>query len=190
MTSGPIRPHGDQPGDVLLGLAIGLAADAAETGKKALEVVRMRSPELVRMGEATGEDLIGSSEGFIDVLLTSLRSDVELPWSEYEIRAREHGRLRAAQGIPLETLLDVLAVFRRATVQLVTQPLEGSERRDEIFALAHSRLEDVMERLTTCIVRGYLEHLDTEHRSREGELYGLAALVTAMGRSLDVEETS
>jgi diguanylate cyclase (GGDEF)-like protein len=40
------------------------------------------------------------------------------------------------------------------------------------------------------MVRGYLEHMDAEHRARESELYGLAAIVTSMGRSLDVAETA
>src|SRR4029079_6162640 len=107
-----------------------------------------------------------------------------------EQKTRDYGRLKAAQGVPLETLLDVFAVYRRATVELITRPLEGTPRRDEIFALAQSRLEDVIERLNTSIVRGYLDRLDAEHRSREGELYGLAAIVTAMGPSLDVTETA
>src|SRR6266568_1564938 len=181
---------GHQPGDVLSALAVGLAADASLTGRKTLKVIRARSPELVRMSEDTGEDLIATSVGFIDVLLTSLRSDAELPWFEHEQRTRAYGRLKAAQGVPLEALIDVLAVYRRATIELITQPIEGTQRRDEIFALAQSRLEDVVERLTTCVVRGYLEHLDAEHRTRESELYGLAAIVTSMGRSLDVVETA
>src|SRR6267378_6290071 len=176
--------------DVLSALALGLAADSVRTGRKALGVIRARSPELVRLTEDTGEDLIATSGGFIDMLLMSLRSDAEPPWSEYEERTREYGRVKAAQGIPLETLIDVLAVYRRATLELITQPIEGTPRRDEIFALAQSRLEDIVERLTTSIVRGYLEHLDAEHRSRESELFGLAAIVTSMGRSLDVAETA
>ena len=36
-------------------LAIGLAADTSQSGKKALEVVRVRSPELLRLTEQTGE---------------------------------------------------------------------------------------------------------------------------------------
>src|SRR6266849_5405770 len=174
--------------DLLGVLAMGLAADAAQTGRKTLEVIRSRSPELVRVSEDTGEDLIATSDGFVDVLLTSLRSAAELPWSDYERRTRDYGRLKAAQGIPLETLIDVLAVFRRATIELITQPIEGTQRRDEIYALAQSRLEDVVERLTTWLVRSYLEHLDVEHRNRESELYGLAAIVTSMGRSLDMAE--
>src|SRR3977135_2948796 len=183
------RSTADYPGDVLNALAIGLAADTAESGKKALEVVRGRSPELLRMREQTGEDLLASSATFIEVLLKSLRSDVELPWSEFEQRARDQGRLRAAQGVPLEALIDLVSVYRRAALELIAVPLEVSLRRDEIFALAQRRLEDVVERLTSCIAKGYLDHLDAEHRARETELYGLAAIVMAMVRSLDPVES-
>src|SRR6202140_3400049 len=180
----------DYPSDVLDALATGLAADTIGSGRKTLEVVRARSPELVMLTEETGEDLAATSAGFIDMLLASLRSDVELPWTQFEERSRSYGRLRAAQGVPLESLIDVLAVYRRATIELISLPLQDSPRRDEIFAVAQGRLEDVAERLTTFIARGYLDHIDAEHRARESEMYGLAAIVTAMGRSLDVSETA
>ncbi|OLE79086.1 MAG: hypothetical protein AUG06_08740 [Actinobacteria bacterium 13_1_20CM_2_65_11] len=189
MTPGSAGAFG-RAADILNALALGLAADSVQTGRKTLGVIRARSPELVRLTEDTGEDLIATSGGFIDVLLMSLRSDAEPPWADHEQRTREYGRVKAAQGVPLETLIDILAVYRRATIELITQPIEGTARRDEIFALAQSRLEDVVERLTTSIVRGYLEHLDAEHRSRESELFGLAAIVTSMGRSLDIAETA
>jgi diguanylate cyclase (GGDEF)-like protein len=180
----------DYPSDVLAALANGLAADTMESGRKTLEVVRARTPELVMVSEETGEDLVATSASFIDMLLASLRSDVHLPWSEFEERSRSYGRLRAAQGVPLESLIDVLAVYRRATIELISLPLQDSPRRDEIFAVAQSRLENVAERLTTFIARGYLDHIDAEHRARESEMYGLAAIVTAMGRSLDITETA
>jgi diguanylate cyclase (GGDEF)-like protein len=180
----------DYPGDVLAALASGLAADTIDSGRKTLEVVRARSPELVMLSEETGEDLAVTSAGFIEMLLASLQSDVELPWAEYEQRSRSYGRLRAAQGVPLESLIDVLAVYRRATIELISLPLQGSPRRDEIFALAQSRLENVAERLVTSITRGYLDHIDAEHRARESEMYGIAAIVSAMGRSLDIAETA
>lgn len=180
---------GDDPGDVLGALASGLAADVTESGRKAVDVMRSRSPELVRLGEEAGEDLIGMSAGFIEMLLESLRTDVELQWSMHEQKARDYGRMQAAQGIPLETLIDLVAVYRRATVELLTRPLNGTPRYDEIIALAQSRLEDVAERLTASIARGYLEHFDEQHRIRESEMYGLASIVSAMGRSLDIRET-
>ena len=180
----------DYPSDVLGALASGLAADTIESGRKTFEVVRARSPELVLLSEETGEDLAATSAGFIDMLLASLRPDVELPWAEYDDRSRSFGRLRAAQGVPLESLIDVLAVYRRATVELISLPLQQSPHRDEIFALAQSRLDNVAERLTTSMARGYIDHLDAEHRARENEMFGLAAIVSAMGRSLDIAETA
>jgi diguanylate cyclase (GGDEF)-like protein len=180
----------DYPGDVLNALAIGLAADTTESGTKALEVVRARSPELLRISEQAGEDLLASSIGFIDALLMSLRSDVEVPWSHFEQRARDQGRLRAAQGVPLEALMDAVSTYRRVTMELIAGPLDVSRRRDEILTIAQRRLEDVVERLTSRIAQGYLDHLDAEHRARESELYGLTAIVTAMVRSFDTVESA
>src|SRR4029077_11574202 len=48
----------------------------------------------------------------------------------------------------------------------------------------------VAEQLTTSIARGYIDHLAAEHRARENEIFGFAAIVSAMGRSLDVAETA
>lgn len=180
---------GDDPGDVLSALAGGLVADVNESGRKTVEVIRGRSPELVRLSEETGDDLVGMSAGFIEMLLSSLRSDVELQWGTYEQRAREYGRLQAAQGTPLETLIDLIAVYRRATIELISRPLHRTPRYDEILAVAHSRLDNVAERLTASMARGYLEHFDEQHRMRESEMFGLASIVSAMGRSLDVAET-
>src|SRR5216684_1691365 len=145
--------------EILGALASGLATDTAESGRKTLDVLRSRSPELFELSEQTGEDLVATSAGFIDALLASLRGDVDLPWSEFEVRAREHGRLRAAQGVPLESLIDVLAVYRRATIELVALPLEGGRDREEVFELGQSCIEDVVERLTSSMACGYLARL-------------------------------
>jgi len=181
---------GTYAADVLATLASGLGVDSIKSGRKALEVVRMRAPELVILSEQTGEDFAAVSAGFIEMMLTSLRPDDELPWSTFEQRSSDHGRLRAAQGVPLESLIDVLAIYRRATIELLTRPIQGKPRYDEIVALAQSRLQDITERITTAIARGYLDHIDEEHRARENEMYGLAAIVTAMSRSLDLGETA
>jgi diguanylate cyclase (GGDEF)-like protein len=176
--------------EILGKIAASLANNAEESGRKTLEVLRTRSPALFELSEETGEDLVATSAGFIEVLLASLRQQAAVPWPDYDQRARDHGRLRAAQGVPLESLIDVLAVYRRATIELVSLSLEGRPQRDEALALAQSRIEDVMERLTSSIARGYLDHLDEQHRNRESELYGLAAIAAVMGRSLDIVETA
>lgn len=189
-----MNPAADSGGtyaiDVLATLASGLGVDSIECGRKALEVVRARTPELVSLSEQTGEDLVSTSARFIEMLLAALRSDVELPWATFEQQSREYGKLRAAQGVALEALIDALAVYRRATIELVSRPITGKPRYEEVLAAAQSRLEDITERLTSAIARGFLDQIDEEHRVRENEMYGLAAIVTAMGRSLDPTETA
>jgi len=176
--------------DVLATLASGLGVDSRETGRKALEVVRAHSPELIVVSEQAGEDLVSTSASFIEMLLAALRYDADIPREEFEQRARDYGRLRAAQGLPLEAMIDVVAVYRRATLELLSRPIEGKPHYNEIVSIAQGRLEDVTERLTSAIARGYLDHIDEQHRVRESEMYGLAAIATAVGRSLDLGETA
>jgi len=184
-----VESSGGPAVDVLGTLAGGLGVDSIESGRRALEVVRAQAPELVMLSEQTGEDLVATSASFIEILLAALRDDVEVVWDEHERRLRAYGRLRAAQGWPLEPLIDGLAVYRRATIELLSQPIEGKAHYDEIIALAQNRLEDVTEHLTTAVARGYLDHVDEEHRARETEMYGLAVIVSGLGRSLDLHET-
>src|SRR5437870_590753 len=184
------EPGGSHAIDVLGTLASGLGVDSRESGRKALEVVRARSPELIALGEQTGEDLVATSAGSIERMRAAIGTDLTPPWREYADRSRDYGRLRAAQGLPLEALIDMLAVYRRVTIELLSRPIQGQPHYDEIIALAQSRIEDVTERLTAAIARGYLDYIDEEHRAREIEMYGLASIVTAMGRSLDLNETA
>src|SRR5258706_80589 len=166
--------------DVLGALASGLAVDAAESGKKALEVLRARSPELFELSEQTGEDLVATSASFIDVLLATLRVEDELPWKEYDQRARAHGRLRAAQGVPLESVIEVLAVYRRATVELLTQPLEGTPQSGEVLALAQRRLESGIERPAKVRVGGRAIAMMSVGTRRDG-IFGASELLTMAG---------
>src|SRR2546423_9322678 len=144
--------------DVLATLASGLGVDSRESGRKALEVMRARAPELIALGEKTGEDLVTTSAGFIEMMLAGLRTDLDLPWAEFEQRSRDYGRLRAAQDLPLESLIDVLAVYRRATPQLLSRPIPRKAPHDEIIALAPSRVATIKERLSAAVARGDPTH--------------------------------
>jgi hypothetical protein len=74
----------DLPDDVL-NAPPSAHADTAESGKKAFEVVRSRSPELTRISEQTGDDLLDLGQVHRRSA-HSLRSDVELLWSDIEQR--------------------------------------------------------------------------------------------------------
>src|ERR1043165_8660337 len=87
--------------------------------------------------------------------------------------------MRAQQAVPLESLIDELAVYRRATMELISTPLLESTRRDEIVALAQGRLEDVTDHLNQSIAAGYLGCVEARRPPRSC----LATAMSVIGRS-------
>src|SRR5438105_2603219 len=71
---------GTYAADVLGTLASGLGVDSMESGRKALEVVRARSPELVMISEQTGEHRARESEMYgLAAIVTAMGRSLDLP---------------------------------------------------------------------------------------------------------------
>jgi diguanylate cyclase (GGDEF)-like protein len=175
--------------DLLSELADRLTDNVAQSGLVAAESVRAIEPELLKTHkDGTVDELVKTSVAFLEILFRSLRPDSRVPWQEYYNVAREASTRYAEKGVPLESLMEGLAVFRRSVVARVTEELAGSEYADEVLLLAQSRLGDVIEHLNSSFIRGYLDYTETRHRARQTELHGLYHIASALGRSLDVTE--
>jgi diguanylate cyclase (GGDEF)-like protein len=179
----------ERASDLLSELADRLSAKVSETGIVAAESVRAIEPELLKTHkDGSVDELVKTSVAFLEILFRSLRPDSKVPWNEYYTVAREASRRYAEKGVPLESLMEGLAVFRRSVVARVTDELGESEYADEVLLLAQSRLGDVIEHLNSSFIRGYLDYTETRHRARQTELHGLYHIASALGRSLDVTE--
>lgn len=179
----------ERASDLLSELADRLSADTRDSGQVVVESVRTLEPELLKMQkDGSIDELVRTSVSFLEILFRSLRADSGVPWQRYYALAREASRRYAEKGIPLESVMEGLAVFRRSVIARVTEELAGSERADEILLLAQSRLGDVVEHLNSSFIRGYLDYTEARHRARQSELYGLYHIASALGRSLDVAE--
>jgi diguanylate cyclase (GGDEF)-like protein len=179
----------ERASDLLGELADRLASDSADSGVVAAESVRAIEPDILQAHEdGTVDELVKSSVAFLGVLFRSLSPDAKVPWTEYYTLAREASRRYAEKGIPLESLTEGLAVFRRSVIARITEELGPSEYSDEVLLLAQSRLGDVIEHLNSSFIRGYLDYTETRHRARQSELHGLYHIASALGRSLDVTE--
>lgn len=179
----------ERASDLLTELADRLSADTRDSGEVVVESVRTLEPELLKIQQdGSIDELVRTSVSFLEILFRSLRADSGVPWQRYYTLAREASRRYAEKGIPLESVMEGLAVFRRSVIARVTEELAGSERADEVILLAQSRLGDVVEHLNSSFIRGYLDYTEARHRARQSELYGLYHIGNALSRSLDVAE--
>jgi diguanylate cyclase (GGDEF)-like protein len=175
--------------DLLSELADRLSADVTESGMVAAEAVRAIEPEILKSNTNLSDDeLVKTSVAFLRVLLRSLQSDTKLPLNEYYTVARQEARRYAEKGVPLDSLIEGLNVFRRTVLARVTEGVAGNEYADEVLLLAQSRLGDVIEHLNSNFIHGYLDYTEIRHRARQSELHGLYHIASALGRSLDVTE--
>ena len=175
--------------DLLAEIAGRLSTDAADSGIVAAEAITAIEPELLKgYKDGSVDDLVSMSVAFLRALFSSLRPDSNLPWPEYYTQAREYARRYAEKGVPLESLMEGLAIFRRTVMARVTDELGQSRYADEVLLLAQSRLGDVIEHLNSMFIRGYLDFTESKYNARQSELRGLYHIASALGRSLDVSE--
>ena len=175
--------------DLLAEVADRLSNDASASGLLAAEAVKAVEPEILSgVKDASLDEMTRQSIAFIQVLFRSLRVDSEVPWVEYNNRAREFARVYAERGVPLESLIEGLSVFRRIVVSRVMEGLGESPFADEVLMLAQSRLSAVIEHLNSNFIRGYLDFTEDKHKARQTELHGLYHIASALGRSLDVND--
>ena len=179
----------ERASDLLSELSDRLTANLLEAGVAA-ESIRAAMPEL---SQASSESItetmpIHNSAEFLQVLYRSLRIDSNVPWAEYYVLAREASHRYAEKGVPLQSLMDAMAIFRRAVIARVTAEVAGSPYADEVVLLAQGRLGDVLEQLNSNFIRGYLDYTEARHQARQTELHGLYHIASSLGRSLDVTE--
>jgi diguanylate cyclase (GGDEF)-like protein len=179
----------ERASNLLSDVADRLSADAGESGLVAAESVRALAPEILKsQSGGSVDELVRTSVRFLELLFRSLRSDSHIPWVEYYGVARDASRRYAEKGIPLESLMEGLSVFRRSVIARVTEEVAGSEDSGEVIGLAQGRMDDVIEHLNSSFIRGYLDYTEARHSARQSELHGLYHIASALGRSLDVTE--
>src|SRR5258708_26546663 len=170
--------------DLLSELADRLSAHVTESGMVAAEAVRAIEPEILKKTPGAEDELVKTSVAFLQVLLRSLKPDVKLPLNEYYTQARQEARRYADKGVPLDSLIEGLNVFRRSVLARVTEEVKCNDYADEILLLAPSRLWYATQHLNSNFIHGYLDFTEIRHRARQSELHGLyhiASAVTDLG---------
>src|SRR2546430_16680994 len=113
--------------DLLAEVGDRLSADATQSALVVAEAVTAIEPELLKSyKDGSQDELVKMSTAFLQALFRSLRPDSKLPWPEYYTQAREYARRYAKKGVPLESLMEGLAVFRGPVVARLPDGLGGN----------------------------------------------------------------
>jgi hypothetical protein len=148
----------ERASDLLGELSDRLTADLGDTGLATADAVKASVPEMVQaQPEGFSEMPIRNSAEFLGALFRSLRVGSTVPWPEYYLMARDASRRYAEKGIPLESLMETMAIFRRAVIAKIATEVSTSPYADEVVLLAQFRLGDVIEHLNSSFIRGYLD---------------------------------
>src|SRR5258708_11815709 len=121
----------EREGVLLSEVAERLSGSADQSGLVAAESVRAIEPDLIKTHkDGSVHELVKTSVAFLEILFRSLRPDSRVPWHEHYTVARETSERYAEKGVPLESLIEGLAVFRRPVLAPVTPELGGGEYAD------------------------------------------------------------
>src|SRR3982074_452791 len=105
----------ERASDLLSELSDRLVSNVSHSGLVAAESVRAIEPEILKTyRDGSVDELVYASVKFLEVLFRSLRSDAKVPWHEYYTSAREFSQRSADAGVPVEDLMEGLAVVTRA----------------------------------------------------------------------------
>src|SRR5260370_7496528 len=134
-----------------------LSGGADQSGLVAAESVRAIEPDLLKTHkDGSVDELVKTSVAFLEILYRSLRPDSRVPWHEYYTVARETSKRYAEKGVPLESLMEGLAVFRRSVIARLPDELGGSEYADEVLLLPDSLLGGAVAHLNSTSTPAYL----------------------------------
>ena len=152
----------------------------------ALEQVAHSAPAYVRAAVRAGQSVEDLVRATVTVLCEALVRPDLLKNAELTIRANA-GR-RAAEGIPLESLLEVIAIQRRV-VMTEFERLAGPEWAGAVL-LGERRLERAYTQLVMGITSGYLESVQEIASERNDALESLVLISRAINRALDVADVA
>src|SRR5215469_11354479 len=119
--------------DLLAEVADRLSSDESVCGLLAAETMKAVEPEILNgLKDGSQDEMTRQAVAFVQVLFRTLRVAAKVPWDDYYKRAREFARVYAERGVPLESLIEGLAVFRRIVVARVMEGMDESPFADEV----------------------------------------------------------
>ena len=168
-------------------IATVLLGDLDRMTDEMVECYRRRIPDYLPFLEHHHEDVHAVSRNALGLFLKLVVESREP--SERELAViRAAGQARAAQGVPLESMLQAYSIGREVAWEKITAAAAQRGVSEQEMDAATERMTRFMEKLALMVTQGYLEHMKIAYEGEHQRMVVLVDIAKAMSRSLDMEE--
>ncbi|HVD00315.1 MAG TPA: sensor domain-containing diguanylate cyclase [Candidatus Dormibacteraeota bacterium] len=175
------------PGTPLQEIATALLGDLDGLTAEMVEGYRGRIPEYPQFLERHQEDVSAVSRGALGVFL-KLIAEGRDPTDRELLAVRAFGRERAAQGLPLDSMLQAYSIGREIAWEHLTTAAENEGASAEEIEKAAELMTRFMEKVALMVTQGFLDHLRQAYEGEHHRMEVLVEIAKAMSRSLDMDD--
>ncbi|MEP7104943.1 MAG: GAF domain-containing protein [Chloroflexota bacterium] len=165
-----------------------LAVELDRLVADAVSEITARVPDYTRSLEAVGEEPAALVAGTMGLMLQGLR-DRELAVQSAPV-VRQMGRTRCEMGVPLDTLLEAMAIVRDLLARSFerTARLGGASERSVLVGV--QRLERMETALLLQLARGYMDAVHDRGRRQREVMEAMVTVAAALNRTVEVSDVA
>lgn len=171
-------------------IAAAISVDSGGLVDECVQGVHEVTPEYLTTLESAGENVATVCSYLAGMFLSAIQTEGDLLLYEFWDAMRSMGRRRCAQGLSLDTLLEVAAIHRQCVMRAVERAVAEESGPEQIVLVAQRRADAAMEKHTLSLTRGYLDGMQERYQEQQAVLSALIAVAGAMNRSLEVREVA
>lgn len=175
------------PGTPLREIATALLGNLDPLAAAMVEGYRDRIPDYPKLLERHQEDVYAVSRAALGLFLKLVIESRDADERELAL-IRRAGRARAAQGLPLESMLQAYSLGREIAWEHLTAAAEQAGVSAEEMEKASEQMTRFMEKLALMVTQGFLDHMQRAFEGEQRRMEVLVEIAKAMSRSLDMDD--
>lgn len=160
-----------------------LAVELDRLVADAVSEITARVPDYTRSLEAAGEEPSALVAGTLGLMLQGLR-DRDLAVQAAPV-VRQMGRTRCELGVPLDTLLEAMAIIRDLLARAFERGARLHAASEHAALLGIQRLERMETALLVQLARGYMDAVHERGRHQRDVMEAMVTLTAALNRAVD-----
>jgi len=165
-----------------------LAVELDRLVADAVSEITARVPDYTRSLEAAGEQPAALVAGTLGLMLQGLR-DRDLAVQAAPV-VRQMGRTRCDLGVPLDTLLEAMAIIRDLLAHAFERAARFDGASENAVLVGVQRLERMETALLVQLARGYMDAVHERGRHQRDVMQAMVTITAALNRAIELSDVA